>query len=169
MSQASPATRINPLPAARVQGFQACVLMSMAFRVGGKVHITTTTSLRILTLNIVPVCSTVDTGYSASCAPFAAAPFLEAITVHIVATSLAKNNRFSRFAIIAGHCFVADGTVSFEVSLYAFFCVIWTGIWFWIGHCMSWLYQKRYATHLNRLRFIINYCLVKQDKNVQFH
>ena len=133
MSQASPAMRIYPLPAVRIQRFQACVLMSMPFRVRGKVHITTTISLRILAFlapDIIPVCSTIDASYSASCAPFTAAPSLEAITVHIVATSLAKHNRFSRFAIISSECFIADGTVPFKVSLYTFLRVLRKGIWF---------------------------------------
>lgn len=115
MSQASPAMRVYPRPTDRVQRFQTCVLMSMAFGVRGKVHITTTISVRTQALgtpDIIPGCSTIDTSCSGSCTLFAAAQPPRAITMHILATSLARNNRFSGFAIPASHCFKVSGKFS---------------------------------------------------------
>ncbi|KAG0575220.1 hypothetical protein KC19_VG327900 [Ceratodon purpureus] len=104
-------------------------------RQGSHNHMSSLRFLALLTTDIFPFGSTIDTSYSPSCAPFAAAPFLKTVPVHIVATALAKNNWFSRFAIVASHCFIADGTVPFKVSLYTVNSVIWTGICFWIGTC----------------------------------
>lgn len=131
--------RTYPLPAVRIQRCQACVLMRMGLRVRSKVHITTTVDLlvrAILPHVIKPVSPTIDTCHFASCASFAAAPFLEAITMHVVATNFAKNNRFPRFAIATRHCFVADGTVSVQVSLNSFLCLLGWRIRFWFGSCI---------------------------------
>ncbi len=90
--------------------------------------------VRIVTLFVIiyPLCSAVYTSNLPPWASFAPAPPLKAVTVHIVATCLAKYNGFLLpFATISHHFLIAYWAVSIDVSLNNLCsCVkIWANLW----------------------------------------